>query len=722
MLSAFVAHPWTAAYSQTFTPLHPPSAPLVTRGPYVSTWQPNGIAPGTMSQFWQGAPKPITGIVAIDGKPFLFLGAPVGTDVPNTMAETALRITPTQSVFTFAGGGITLTVDFLSPVEPSDFMRQSIPLSDITMSAQSNDGSTHTVSIYMDIEGAWGSGSATDDIAWMPEEVSSGQTPLDAWSVGPAMPQVFSTKNSYPEWGRVLWATSADSTLSKQSGPAATVRGRFLATGALNNSNDTDQPRAISTRPVFAFARALGTVGAVESRPVTFLLGHVRDPAIEYFGQPIRSLWTKYFPDAETMLAFAFDDRATALKRAEALDNQITATAMTIGGAQYAALTALSLRQAFAATELINTPNEPSLLLEEISSNNDISSVDVIYPSMPVFLALKPRLLRALLAPLLFYGESGRFPEAYAVHDLGTYPRVTGHDDGNDESMPVEASASMLLMVDAYIQKAPLKEAQAYASAHYPILKQWTEFLLQTPTATVHGCPFSPPGGVLAPVLAPVGLDSQYELTTLDALGCIAHSVRLGVKGLLAVGAMSQIAAYAGNLDDSTRYGSLAQTEAATWAAGAQNNDSSHLLRSFREPTTALSPSTAAEPDSDYELKFDFFADRLLGLNLVPSAIKSEEAQFYRSLETPKGILLQPETIKDKGMITPFTTVFWELWAATGTGDTELQQDVINEIYTYANTLEASRPFPDRYNPNTSYNQWEARPVVGGLFAPFLTK
>ena len=110
------------AVAQTFTPIHPPAAPLVTRGPYLNVWLQNstGVLPGTWPTHWDGTVKAITGIAYIDGKPYLFLGAPAlpaGSPTLTPMAETTLNTTATQSVFTFNAGGVNLTVDFLSPVE-----------------------------------------------------------------------------------------------------------------------------------------------------------------------------------------------------------------------------------------------------------------------------------------------------------------------------------------------------------------------------------------------------------------------------------------------------------------------------------------------------------------------------------------------------------------------------------------------------------------------------
>jgi len=50
--------------------------------------------------------------------------------------------------------------------------------------------------------------------------------------------------------------------------------------------------------------------------------------------------------------------------------------------------------------------NRPQLYMKEISSGSDISTVDVIYPSSPFFLLLKPEILRDVLIPILAYANN----------------------------------------------------------------------------------------------------------------------------------------------------------------------------------------------------------------------------------------------------------------------------------------------------------------------------
>ena len=63
-------------------------------------------------------------------------------------------------------GPIDLTINFLSPVEPSDLVNQSLPFSYYTVSAASNDGNAHSVQIYTDISAEWVTGDNSLRANW----------------------------------------------------------------------------------------------------------------------------------------------------------------------------------------------------------------------------------------------------------------------------------------------------------------------------------------------------------------------------------------------------------------------------------------------------------------------------------------------------------------------------------------------------------------------------
>ncbi len=574
--------PVLVAPAAAATPFRPPATPLIVRDPYVSTWQPADALPGTWPVFWAGETKGITGIARVDGKPFVFMGNPQanGQAIAPPMTQTAETVTPTQSHYTLQGGGVTVSLDFLSPVETHDLRRLSMPLGYIYASAKSADGQAHTVSLYFDITGEWASGDNTVSIRWAQGPLPATNGPVTAFAVTPADPKVLHEDRDSADWGQAVWATAQQPGLTTQAGADTDVRGAMVSAGKLNDTVDTNQPRAINDHwPVFAYDFDLGSVSAAGHKPVVLVLGDVRDPAVSYQRQPVPPLWKSYWPDWQHMVAFAADDAAAALTRADALDARVTADATKAGGAHYADLCALAMRQAFGATELVGTADKPWMFMKEISSDGNISTVDIMYPSFPVFLYADPALLKMQMDPLFQYAESGLWQQPFAPHDIGaSYPNADGHNDGGGENMPVEESANMLIMAASYMRYAPKADATAYAQAHYKILKQWADYLLSVPA-----------NGTM-----PNALDPQFQNQTDDFTGPIAHSVNLALKGILGVGAMGQIAGYAGNAADQAHYAAQAKSMIGRWARMAQSKTGPHLMMQYIEADTPKAASWTA--------------------------------------------------------------------------------------------------------------------------------
>lgn len=81
--------------------------------------------------------------------------------------------------------------------------------------------------------------------------------------------------------------------------------------------------------------------------------------------------------------------------------------------------------------------------------------MDVIFPTWPILLYTNPAFGNYLLEGLFRYQATGQYPNKWSIHDLGAplhrtrdipltvhagthYPKALGHNDGNDEKMPVE--------------------------------------------------------------------------------------------------------------------------------------------------------------------------------------------------------------------------------------------------------------------------------------------
>lgn len=676
------------------TPIRPPAVPLAVRQPYLSSWLPDTLLPGTSPQFWQGSATGMAGIIRIDGTSYLFMGdaklvleVPDGShgkphtvqDFPRALDQVGLDVTPTRSRFELQGGGVGLIVEFLSPVEPGDLKRQSIPMSYVTVKARSIDGRPHAVQVYMDITGGWASGEHERYITWRPVRTQG----MQAWTVALEKPQPLAEQKQMAAWGSVVWATAQRTGLTHASGEDVRVRGHFVDHGKLDDSDDTDY-RAIGTRnPVFGFSVDLGRL---EATPVVtrFIIGQVRTPAVSYLGKPLQPLWTRYFGQWQDMLAFFHADADAAAQRALALDARITRDALAAGGSSYAGLCTLALRQAYGGTELVLGPDgEPWAMLKEISSDGNVSTVDVLYPSSPAWMYLDPGYLRLLLAPLLAYAETGGWPEPFAEHDLGSaYPNASGHNDGKEENMPVEESGNMLIMVAAYLRRSPARAAAAFAGKHYRILKQWADYLTRN--------------------LPDPGFQNQTD----DFAGSIAHSVNLAIKGIVAVAAMGQIAAAANHPDDAARYPRLAREYAAYWTRHAQDPSGRHL---------DLTYDGKGGGDGTWGTAYNAFADRLLDTRLVPESVRREQAAWYARMGNAFGLPLQvPHS---------YAKSDWQLFTAAWLSDFPVKQQLIDRVYAYANATPDRVPFSDLYSTVTARRvQFKARPVQGGIFAPLAVR
>jgi hypothetical protein len=679
--------------ASTLTPLRAPAVPLVVRNPYVSTWQNSDAAPGTWSTFWNGNVKAITGIVRVDGTSYVFFGAPGGIGSVQNATQTQLEITSTQSRYTFQAGPITLYVNFLSPIEATNIQLLSVPFGYIFVQAQSSDGNTHAVSVYMDISGEWAHGTNTTPINWAYQTINTGTQNVNAFSVTPNTPSVLAETNDYPSWGNAVWASNGPG-LSYQSGPDTTVRSLAVSQGSLNNTMDTNMPRAINNQwPVFAFNYNLGNISGTPTAPFIFIIGHVRQPAVSYLGSQVPPLWQSYWSNWQQMLGAAFNDATSlaVLNRANTFDTSISKAAVAAGGAHYAALCALAARQAIAGTELVNTSSTPWLFLKEISSDGNVSTVDVIYPTFPILYYLNPYLLSLILAPVLNYVESGHWPQTFCVHDLGSsYPNASGHNDGGGENMPVEETSNMLIMAAAYIQQANSTDAANYSKAHYTIFRQWANYL----NAANGGNPSRPNA-----------LDPLLQNQTDDFTGSIAHSTNLALKGIIAIGAMGIIAQAAGNSSDQQFYASTASNLIGQWAQLGQDPSAAHLDIAYIESDTA-----SGTGQGTYSLKYNAFPDRLLNLNLVSNSVRQEEANWYLQKENQYGIPLDSRHT--------YTKADWELWTAASTDNTGLRQFFIDSLYAFANTSPSRVPFTDWYDTiNDTQSGFQARPVIGGLFS-----
>ena len=204
--------------------------------------------------------------------------------------------------------------------------------------------------------------------------------------------------------------------------------------------------------------------------------------------------------------------------------------------------------------------------------------------------------------------------------------------------MPVEESANMLIMAAAYLARIPAAQRKTYATAHYPIFKQWADYLVAN------------------------ALDPNLQNQTDDFTGFIAHSVNLALKGIIGIGAFSQIATAAGNAADAASYLATAKSYIAQWQVKATDSTGQHLKLAY-------------DQDGTWSLKYNGYADRVLNLGLVPKAVAAKEAAWYLERQGSYGI---PLDIRHT-----YTKADWEMWAAAWLKDHPATRDaLVSGLYT----------------------------------------
>lgn len=179
------------------------------------------------------------------------------------------------------------------------------------------------------------------------------------------------------------------------------------------------------------------------------------------------------------MARAAMRDTASVLAATRALDDDLIRRATAAGGEQYSQLLSLAYRQAYAGTILVWVPSRQKQwqFLKEISSDGDISTVDVIFPASPLYALMQPDWLWQLLEPLMAYSNNETnvaYNLPWAPHHLGHYP-VCNLPPNKQEQMPLEESGNMLIMLSAIA--AAKNTTDFIPDEYWPIMASWAHYV-----------------------------------------------------------------------------------------------------------------------------------------------------------------------------------------------------------------------------------------------------
>jgi hypothetical protein len=428
--------------------------------------------------------------------------------------------------------------------------------------------------------------------------------------------------------------------------------------------------------PLLNLEMPLGQVGAAPvSRHV--LLAYNDIYSIEYVQQKLLPFWRKQFKSFADMLEASEHDYPSLQERAETFDAELTSDLVKAGGKEYAEIAVLAFQQAIGAHKLVeDAAGVPFFMPKENFSNGSISTVDVLYPSSPMFLFLNPKLVEAQLEPVLRYAETPHWKFPFAPHDLGVYPLANGQLYGGgevseDDQMPVEESGNMILMLAAL---AHAEQNAKFAQRYWPLITKWAQYLMEK------------------------GFDPENQLCTDDFAGHLAHNTNLSIKAIEALAAYGQMAERLGDHKAAEQYESAAKSMAGKWVTMAADGD--HYRLAFDKPGT-------------WSQKYNLVWDRILGLHLFPDTIAEREVAFYKAHLNPYGLPLDNRAT--------YTKLDWSIWSATLAGNSADFQTIVHPVFEFLNKTPNRVPMTDWYDTITARQVgFQARSVVGGVYIKML--
>ena len=663
--------------------MRPPSIPLATIDPYFSLWLPGDKLTDIDTTHWTGRANLLRGIAVIDGKEYRFLGR--GPQPALEQVSLDVGFFSTRAVF--EGAGIRLAATFTTPLLPDQLDILSRPVSFLEIAAEPADRRRHAVAARLEASEQFCLDKEGDSkVTTKKERYGEG---LSGMSIGSAAPRVLERygDNLRIEWGRFHLAVAADDAKTRAFREKNV---QFLVRSLEEHERANYRPGF--GRIQFEEKANLGFISVESSVECgkdangrLFMLAYDDAGAsVQYFGKNLRSLWNKDGKTIKTAIAEAAAGYAVERAQCDAWAERMADDARKAGGDEYAALLAPAYRQTVAAHKLAVDQNGDLLWIsKENFSNGSAATVDVSYPSIPLFLLYAPELVKAMMRPIYRFAATDKWPYDFAPHDCGTYPLVNGQTYGLnretgelrlEKQMPVEECGNMLVMEAA----AALASGDvSFAASHLDVLRGWVKYLEEN------------------------GDDPGEQLCTDDFAGHLAHNCNLSLKAIMGIASFGIILGMLGDKKERGRRIAQAKKMAAGWIKRAKNPDGSFRL-AFDRPGT-------------FSLKYNAVWDKVFRLGIFPKGTFTKDLKRYLAELLPYGVPLDSRKT--------YTKSDWTVWAATLADDRATFAKFLLALERYYDKTPDRSPMTDWYWADTCHQTgFQARSVQGGLWMKVLAQ
>ena len=591
-------------------------------------------------------------------------------DFNEVAIQKSVDVLPTQTYYTFECGNVELKLIFTAPLLLDDLDLVSTPINYISYQVKSLDKKTHDVQIYFEITPELAVNDPSQLI--MADRIEKdGMTFLKTGTID--QPYTVRVGDGVRiDWGYAYLASEKTANKSLAMGDYSFMKEDFIKRGKFGSTMfKEDIPvNMYEKMTALSYIENLETVGK-DAKSGFLMLGYDDVYSIEYFYKRRQAYW-KHDGEVDIFQAFkrASENYSSVMQRCREFDKQMMTDATQAGGIEYAELCALTYRQAISAHKIIKDDDGNVLFLsKENHSNGCINTVDISYPSSPLFLIYNTELLKGMLTPIFYYSESGRWRKPYPAHDLGTYPIANGQLYGED--MPVEEAGNMILMTTAI---SFVENNADFARKHWDVLTIWADYL------------------------ADKGLDPENQLCTDDFAGHLAHNANLSIKAIMAIAGYGKMAEMLGMNEVGKKYIDMAKSMAIEWEQMA--NDGNHYKLAFDKTGT-------------WSQKYNLVWDKIFDMGIFPKVVAEKEIPFYLSKQNKYGLPLDSRE--------NYTKTDWIMWSACLAATDNDFNKLVSPIYKYANETSSRVPLSDWHDTETAKSMnFKARSVVGGYFMKLL--
>jgi hypothetical protein len=637
------------------------SIPLIMHDPYFSIWSSSDHLYDADTVHWTGKRQQIRGYLTVDKTVYCFMG---DKEFHQILPQISLDVTATATTYTFENDKVRLCCRFTSPLILSDPLLVSRPCTYIDFMVEKKNADNVKLDFIV----------SADLVRQEKDEVAG-------------FAGTFKQDFSYASMGRMRQQPLGS------SGDHTTIDWGYVYLAGNDKSTITYD----------AANEAIRCQAADLNGQTTLILAYDDLASINYFGEWRKAYWTTRYKTILEAISAAFADQKKVCKQASEIDCEIEAKAKKIGGDEYSFLCAMSYRHAIAAHKLITDEDKNLIFLsKENDSNGCIGTVDVSYPSVPLFMLYNTEYVKGMLRPIFRFADCDVWTYDFAPHDVGRYPyawgQVYGRSDeenkrfrsenqfvyppyymypsgsnvyGLRDQMPVEECGNMLIMTAMVCR---MEQNVSFALPYMETLKKWREYLIR------------------------YGADPGEQLCTDDFAGHLSHNTNLSVKAIMGIEGYAQIAALAGEKDEAKKYHKIAVDMASDWEKRAKADDHYQLVFGEGKKDT-------------WSLKYNLIWDKLWKSGLFSDEVYEKELAYYKKKANRYGTPLDSRAA--------YTKSDWILWCAAMDNTAAL----IQPVAAYLKETTTRVPFSDWYQTDSGmYCYFIARSVQGGIFMPMLAE